>query len=659
MAPTLELERPEKNHEVVEPVPCPRLSSSCTTSQSHKPSKEVAGWRVTARTPFRTLFNNTLSVTGLQTCAAARSASTPQTATRRPRLSKWGSHHSVAPFEELISGYVVGRHTTAPSSRQSVHDTKKSESAIVKAPKQLGGPSRHHVMPVASTSRDAVGGHLSAIPALSQNYHGTEESEPAEIDESKQQGLVLPHGVTLSRSYHDTKETVLSSHYHEYAYSWGVSETAPVYSRLHMYFEKSCDLFPNKAAVEFVDVKLKLTYHELDQRANQLAHFLRDRYDVNSGSRVCIFLSRSVDMYVSLLAVLKCNAAYVPMDPSFPAERLGFMVQDSGSSLLLTTSSLALAVEGKVNCAVLVLDLFSTSIFEQSGSRLALGDSTDTLCYIIYTSGTTGKPKGVCIDHSSICNFISVVVPLYGVSQHDRVYQGITIAFDFSIEEIWPTFAVGATLLAGPTDDRKLGSELAKILHETETTVLHCVPTLLSTIDRNLPYLKIINVGGEACSEELVKRWTSPDRSLLNTYGPTETTVTASLAFLTPGRPVNIGRPLPTYTMYILDEKQQPVRNGEVGEIYIGGKGVSNGYLNRPDKTEAAFHLVHVDSPDHGEQTEHLFRTGDIGRLTWRGEIEIKGRMDDQVKIRGYRLELSEIEAVIQGKIASPQQSIC
>jgi amino acid adenylation domain-containing protein len=325
------------------------------------------------------------------------------------------------------------------------------------------------------------------------------------------------------------------------------------------------------------------------------------------------------------------------------------MAQDSESSLLVTMSKLALAVAG-VSCPVLVLDLVRTSISEHPCSRPVLDDSDDASCYIIYTSGTTGKPKGVAISQASICNFISVVVPLYGLIHCDRVYQGITLAFDFSIEEIWPTFAVGATLVAGPTDHRKLGSELAKVLHETKTTVLHCVPTLLSTIDRPLPHLKIINVGGEACPSDLVNRWSTPGRKLLNTYGPTETTVTASLAFLTAGKDVTIGKPLPTYTMYILDENQQPVREGALGEIWIGGKAVANGYLNRPDKTAAAFYPDFLVPPEDGKEVGRLFRTGDIGRLTWQGEIDIKGRIDDQVKIRGYRIELSEIEAVIQGE---------
>jgi len=511
-----------------------------------------------------------------------------------------------------------------------------SEAGTEDEPTSTSG-SRRRVVPLEES--------VCARPtnqARSSSYHDKKESESAA-------GNVKPTDRSkLHVSLSHTKESVLSGYYHQYVYPWGVSETAPVYSWLHSYFEASCDLFPNKVALLCVETKQKHTYNELDQLANRLAHFLRDHYHVQPGSRVGIFLARSLDMYVSLLAVLKCGAAYVPMDPAFPSERLKFMAQDSEASLLLTTSKFLTNVSG-VNCTALALDLVKTSVLNKPNSRLVLDDSMDSSCYIIYTSGTSGKPKGVCISHANICNFISVVVPLYGVSHNDRVYQGITIAFDFSIEEIWPTFAVGATLVAGPTDHRKLGSELAKVLHETETTVLHCVPTLLSTIDQDLPLLKIINVGGEACLDELVRRW-STGRTLLNTYGPTETTVTASLAFLKAGKQVTIGKPLPTYTMYILDENQQPVHEGELGEIWIGGKGVAKEYLNRPDKTAAAFYPNFLDPTEDGKESGRLFRTGDVGRLTSEGEIEIKGRIDDQVKIRGYRIELSEIEAVIQGE---------
>jgi non-ribosomal peptide synthetase-like protein len=386
---------------------------------------------------------------------------------------------------------------------------------------------------------------------------------------------------------------------------------------------------------------VKLTYQQLDERANRLAHFLRKKHSLVPGVRVGILLERSVETYISLLAVLKCGAAFVPLDLAFPSDRLAFTTEDAATTVLVTMTT-HVEMASSVTCTVLALDDEKEAIYQQPSSRPIVRDSDDTLSYIIYTSGTTGRPKGVAINQSSICNFISVVTPLYGVTPNDSVYQGMTIAFDFSMEEIWPTFAIGATLVPGPTDHRRLGPDLAQFLEKEKVTVLHCCPTLLSTIDRDLPSLRVINVGGEACPEDLVRRW-SPGRLMLNTYGPTETTVTASMGQLIPGRKLTIGKPLPTYTIRLLDEKLQPVPQGELGEIFIGGKGVAEGYINRPNMTELRFLQNHLEPG----------RTGDMGRLTSEGEIEYCGRIDSQVKILGYRIELSEIESVILENVSA------
>src|SRR5581483_8239414 len=193
------------------------------------------------------------------------------------------------------------------------------------------------------------------------------------------------------------------------------------------------------------------------------------------------------------------------------------------------------------------------------------------------------------------------------------VYQGMTLAFDFSFEEIWPTWIAGAMLVAGPTDAQRLGHGLASFLIEHEITALYCVPTLLATIDCDIPSLRLLFVGGEACPAELVRRWSCPTRRMLNTYGPTETTVTATWSELLPDRPVTIGVPLPTYRVYLLDEHLCPVYAGERGEICIGGPGVAIGYLNRPELTRDRF----VPNPlqQDCKEVPRLYRTGDLGRL--------------------------------------------
>jgi non-ribosomal peptide synthetase-like protein len=298
-----------------------------------------------------------------------------------------------------------------------------------------------------------------------------------------------------------------------------------------------------------------------------------------------------------------------------------------------------------LGCPVLRIDERAAALAEAPTSRPRLGfddgKDDDPTAYVMYTSGSSGRPKGVEVAQSSICNFLDVVPAVYDVRPSDRVYQGITIAFDFSIEEIWPTWAVGATLVAGPTDSRRIGAELADFLDEMGITTLYCVPTLLATIPRDLPRIRNLLVGGEACPGQLVERWSRPGRRMLNTYGPTEGTVTATWGELQPGRPVTIGRPLPTYSIVLLDEQRRLVADGEVGEICIGGPGVARGYVGRPELTADRF-IEHVSTPGG-----RLYRTGDLGRLTDDGEIEYLGRADAEVKIRGHRVDLGEIESVL------------
>ena len=209
---------------------------------------------------------------------------------------------------------------------------------------------------------------------------------------------------------------------------------------------------------------------------------------------------------MSLLAVLKSGAAFVPIDPSYPAERVAFIAEDAGLVSVISTSKLRAATSAAA-CRVVELDQVADVLERLPAERPEVSDAGDQLAYIIYTSGTTGRPKGVAVNHSSITHFLSVCTPIYGVTSDDRVYQGMTIAFDFSIEEIWPTWIAGAALVAGPNDSRKIGSELADFLSANEVTMLYCVPTLLATIDRDVPLVHTLLVGGEACPRDLVERW--------------------------------------------------------------------------------------------------------------------------------------------------------
>ena len=417
-------------------------------------------------------------------------------------------------------------------------------------------------------------------------------------------------------------------------------------ARLEHVFERTADTTPEATALEHEG--RATSYADLDARANQLAHVLADR-GVRPGARVALFLERSPETYVALLGALKAGAAFVPVDPESPADRLAYVADDAGVDLLLTSTALAdtvaplgrawLAVDGEAA----TLDAAPAHRPVDRSPEGPADGSDDPTAYVIYTSGSSGRPKGVEVAQSSITNFVAVVPTVYDVRPTDRVHQGMTISFDFSIEEIWPTWAVGATLVVGPNDERRLGADLADHLERARVSVLYCVPTLLATVPRDLPGLRTVLVGGEACPAELVERWSAPGRRLLNTYGPTEATVTATWCELVPDRPVTIGRPLPTYGVELLeaeDPTPRLVATGEVGEIALAGPGVARGYVGLPEKTASVF----VTHPATGDP---LYRTGDLGRWTADGEIEYLGRADAEVKVRGHRVDLGEIESVL------------
>ena len=419
--------------------------------------------------------------------------------------------------------------------------------------------------------------------------------------------------------------------------------------RFEQLFEERVDILaatdPGHLAIDSAEAQL--TFSALDARANQLARYLKSR-GFGSGDRFALLFDKSIFSYIATLAVLKINAAYVPLDQSFPADRIAFICDDAECGAILTISRYRehLAETGK---PVLHLDDDQAAIDAQPASRLTAeekSEPTEALAYVIYTSGSTGKPKGVPIDHAQIVNFIRVAAEVYGIQAEDRMYQGLTIAFDFAIEEIWVPLAVGATLVPGPTGSRLVGQDLAEFLAEKNITALCCVPTLLATLEAELPQLRYIMVSGEACPQDLVARWQKPGRVFLNAYGPTEATVTATLTALEAGKPVTIGVPLPTYAVMMLDPDQpRLLARGETGEIAIAGIAVARGYLNREDQTKKAFIDDFIGVP--GNASGRIYRTGDLGRINADGEIEYMGRIDTQVKIRGYRIELTEIESVL------------
>ncbi len=416
--------------------------------------------------------------------------------------------------------------------------------------------------------------------------------------------------------------------------------------RLHHLFEQRCDELPaDHLAIDSEEGKL--TFVELDQAANRLARFLI-KQGLGAGDIIGLLFDRSKQSYISLLAVQKINAAYVPFDVAFPQDRISYISEDASVSMILTLEKHTEKLAG-LTTPLLCLDAVAAEIKAEDSARLGvheIGHPLSELSYIIYTSGTTGRPKGVPIEQGSICNFVRVAAETYGYRPGDRVYQGLTIAFDFSVEEIWVPLLAGGTLVPNQTGRSLVGSDLHGFLADNHVTAMCCVPTLLSTIEDDLPKLRLLITSGEACPHDLVKRWYQDGRTILNAYGPTEATVTATITEMYPDKPVTIGGPLPTYAVVILDpEEGRALPMGETGEIGIGGICLATGYLGREEQTNKVFISDFLGIPNN--PSKRIYRTGDLGRVNEDGEVEYLGRIDLQVKIRGYRIELTEIESVI------------
>ncbi len=419
-------------------------------------------------------------------------------------------------------------------------------------------------------------------------------------------------------------------------------------SRFHEGFEDRCQKLGHAAntqiAVDYGDQQV--TYATLLDRANQLAWYFK-QLAIPAGARIALLLDRSIDSYAAVLAASKIGAAYVPLDASFPRDRILYMLEDSEVQVVLTLRMFTDIFEGS-DATVLSLEDSHEAIAKcpvTPFDRVAEETERDPLAYLIYTSGSTGKPKGVPIRHSSICNFMDVATRLYGYQASDRVYQGLTIAFDFSFEEVWIPLFTGACLVPALANVKLVGCDLSAYLAEHSITALCCTPTMLSTLNAELPQLRFMLLSGEACPEDVVAPWLSPNRRILNVYGPTETTVTATWAVVEQGKPITIGGPLPTYDIVVVHpDTGKPVAQGETGEICIAGVGLCDDYLNRPEKTAQAFMPDMIGLPNN--PSNRLYRTGDLGRINQQYEIEYLGRIDTQVKIRGYRIELEEIESI-------------
>jgi non-ribosomal peptide synthetase-like protein len=406
-------------------------------------------------------------------------------------------------------------------------------------------------------------------------------------------------------------------------------------------FEATATRTPDKTALIFANQTL--SYGEFDSAANRVASCLLSQ-GVCSGQMIGLWLPRGTDLLIAQLGITKAGAAWLPFDADTPVVRIDVCLEDAQSPGLLTCRS-QLALLGELTRPVWLLeDLLEALVADAPLLRRGADFTPDCPAYVIYTSGSTGKPKGISITQRSITHFLRSENEVLGVREDDRVYQGFSVAFDMSFEEIWIAYLVGATLWLAPRDIVGDPDALADALEDNQITVLHAVPTLLALFPRDIEGLRLINLGGEMCPQALVERWATPARQLFNTYGPTEATVSASLAELHRGEPVTIGKPLPNYGLLVVDAEFKLLPPGETGELCIIGPGVAEGYLGRPDLTLEKF----VANP-YAESVHEarLYHTGDLARIDASGNIQCLGRVDDQVKIRGFRVELGEIEAVL------------
>jgi amino acid adenylation domain-containing protein len=405
---------------------------------------------------------------------------------------------------------------------------------------------------------------------------------------------------------------------------------------------------PDNLAVVFESENL--TYQQLNEKADQLADYLIENYLMQPDTLIGISVERSLEMIIGVLGILKAGGAYVPIDPNYPQERIELMLEDSGISVLLTQSFLVnkLPLDSLKNLVeVVYLDDRSRqdAKTQRKQQRKICKNQVkpDNLAYVIYTSGSTGKPKGVMIEHQAIVNLALGWAKIFQFQTQSRLLQFGSFSFDLSIGEIATALSAGACLYLANQETLLPSQTLVDFLTEHKITHLFLTPSALATLpNATLDNLQSIGVGGEACPAELVSQW-GMGRRFYNCYGPTECTVIAAISLCQPKvkKPL-IGKPSPNIRIYILDANNQLLPPGIPGELCLAGVGLARGYLNRPETTTEKFIEINLFG-----QTERIYKTGDLAKWDYDGNLEYLGRIDEQVKLRGFRIELGEIESLL------------
>ncbi len=421
--------------------------------------------------------------------------------------------------------------------------------------------------------------------------------------------------------------------------------TAADYPReqtVHGLFEAQVARTPQAVAVRFEEQSL--SYAELNARANRLAHHLR-ALGAGAGSLVGVWMERGLDMVVAILGILKAGAAYVPLDPAFPKDRIDYMMEDAELAIVVTQSSLADGLPDGVHGVR--LDASEAELVSQSPLNLPASAGASDLAYVIYTSGSTGRPKGVMLEHRSVVNFLLSMQREPGITAQDRFVAVTTLSFDIAGLEIHGPLTVGGTVVLAARATALDGLRLAQLLERHEATLLQATPAtwrlLLDSGWRGRPGMKML-CGGEGLPRELADKLIATGGELWNMYGPTETTIWSTVQRITDtARGISIGRPIANTQVYVLEPSGLPAPVGVGGELCIGGDGLARGYRNRDELTAEKF--VTLDLPGVGPT--RVYRTGDVVRFLADGRLEFVGRRDHQVKVRGFRIELGEIETVL------------
>jgi len=435
----------------------------------------------------------------------------------------------------------------------------------------------------------------------------------------------------------------MSTNVHIEQDNWNETFAAYPKETLPYFLNQCAKQYAGKTAIKFHG--RTLSYQNLSESSNKLAKLLIDN-GIQTGDIVALALDRSPEMVISLLAILKSGAAYIPLDPEYPKDRIEFMLEDSSAKVLLTSKKHAGHFQSQA-AEILIEDaLIKLSDYNGSAPDVQLG--SDDLAYVLYTSGSTGKPKGVQIRHDNLVNFLLSMQKAPGMTADDKLLAVTTISFDIAGLELYLPLISGAQLILSNSETAKDGRLLLDLVKDENITFMQATPytwrMMLEAGWENYLPIKIL-CGGEALPKDLAGKLTSRSGSLWNMYGPTETTIWSTAKLIKSEEDITIGRPIANTQVYILDENLNNLNDGEIGEIFIAGDGVAKGYLNRAELTAERF----IADPFSEKPGGKMYRTGDLGKIKENGEIQCLGRIDHQVKVRGYRIELEEIEhALIQ-----------